>query len=234
MRVAVKHREHGDNDARGPYRCSTDSAMQPPSTSTDSAIPTSTGGSGTDEHAHDCPRDHHRGKDHGQDIDQRSTQKCAPKTHRNHRQQVIDSAEGMDEAGLESTGRPVPMCAAAGSERSDPTPTAPTIHAARDPRAANQAGTQCARSRLPWPLVIHAVRVRRCKERELGRRRRVLVLVQTISDTAWSCRRSKAISRRWTYRKWATGHRSPYSASCRRLGSRVQPRRTACKRWRRC
>jgi len=47
MRVAVKHCEHGDNEACGHTGALTDSAMQLPSTSTESAIPISTGGSGT-------------------------------------------------------------------------------------------------------------------------------------------------------------------------------------------
>ena len=121
-------------------------------------------------------------------------------------------------------GRPVPVCAAAGLETSDATPTAKATRAMRVPRGS--VGSMAVSDSRHWdPAALG-----------MGTRSR-RVRAHPGADRPWyrwSCRQSGAISRRCSCRKWASGRRSRYPASFDRPGSRARPRRTACKRQTRC
>src|SRR5258708_33828399 len=61
--------------------------------------------------------------------------------------------------------------------------TRPSQLSSRHEPSAHRTAWNTLRGNLaPWPLVIHAIRVWRRKEWEHSRRRRMLVLVQTVGD----------------------------------------------------
>jgi hypothetical protein len=101
----VKDRKEGDNEARGPH-----------------GRPDSQGNADAEreyrqrdadlyrrqrhtEHSQDGPNDHHPGEYYGQDIEQRLPQECAPQSHRDHCEQVVEPTQGMHEASHPPSGK---------------------------------------------------------------------------------------------------------------------------------
>ena len=69
-------------------------------------MPISTGGSGTPAMPRMPPTAMTVGKDHRQRDDQRPAEERPPQPDRNHRQQMVEAAQRMQEPGLEAAGEP--------------------------------------------------------------------------------------------------------------------------------